>query len=192
MGLRQREGWARPFTLVQAFTVFLALIGTTLACLNTGARVTYAMGRDEEMPARTSACSTTRPSRRTSRSGPSASSRSSSASSTVYSSIGDTTPAPIGSDVHLAKHNHLVYASASSSRRRPTPSFPNTIVIIGLINNFGTFLLYMMTCVDRDDRLPGASLRSMASSTWSSRSSACWRTSPACSSTLSDRSRSPA
>ena len=35
--------------LIQAITVFLALIGTTLACINTGARVTYAMGRDEEL-----------------------------------------------------------------------------------------------------------------------------------------------
>ena len=34
----------RAFMLVQAFTVFLALIGTTLSCLSTGARVTYAMG----------------------------------------------------------------------------------------------------------------------------------------------------
>src|SRR5579872_3764553 len=41
----------RAFMLVQAFTVFLALIGTTLSCLSTGARVTYAMGRDEEVPA---------------------------------------------------------------------------------------------------------------------------------------------
>src|SRR6202142_1920873 len=40
----------KAFMLVQAFTVFLALVGTTLACLNTGARVTYAMGRDEEVP----------------------------------------------------------------------------------------------------------------------------------------------
>src|SRR5262249_44198244 len=40
----------RAFMLVEAFTVFLALIGTTLACLNTGARVTYAMGRDAEVP----------------------------------------------------------------------------------------------------------------------------------------------
>src|SRR5271168_331775 len=39
----------KAFMLVQAFTVFLALIGTTLACLNTGARVTYAMGRDQEV-----------------------------------------------------------------------------------------------------------------------------------------------
>jgi basic amino acid/polyamine antiporter, APA family len=37
--------------LVQAFTVFLALIGTTLSCMTTGARVTYAMGKDEEVPA---------------------------------------------------------------------------------------------------------------------------------------------
>ena len=41
----------RAFMLVQAFTVFLALIGTTLACMNTGARVTYAMGRDNEVGA---------------------------------------------------------------------------------------------------------------------------------------------
>src|SRR6516164_3078012 len=40
----------RAFMLVQAFTVFLALIGTTLSCMSTGARVTYAMGRDEEVP----------------------------------------------------------------------------------------------------------------------------------------------
>jgi len=36
--------------VIEAFTVFLALIGTTLACMNTGARVTYAMGRDKEVP----------------------------------------------------------------------------------------------------------------------------------------------
>ena len=34
---------------IQGITVFLALIGTTLACINTGARVTYAMGRDNEV-----------------------------------------------------------------------------------------------------------------------------------------------
>src|SRR5262249_11827833 len=40
----------KAFMLVQALTVFLALIGTTLSCMNTGARVTYAMGRDKEVP----------------------------------------------------------------------------------------------------------------------------------------------
>src|SRR5579885_3131526 len=43
-------GHGQAFMLIEAFTVFLALIGTTLACMNTGARVTYAMGRDEEVP----------------------------------------------------------------------------------------------------------------------------------------------
>src|SRR5260370_30365336 len=43
-------GHGRTFMLVQAFTVFLAIIGTTLSCINTGARVTYAMGKDEELP----------------------------------------------------------------------------------------------------------------------------------------------
>jgi amino acid transporter len=36
--------------LIFAATVVLALIGTTLACFNTGVRVTYAMGKDREMP----------------------------------------------------------------------------------------------------------------------------------------------
>src|SRR6202167_4740442 len=44
------QGGGRIFMLVEAFTVFLALIGTTLSCMNTGARVTYAMGRDQEVP----------------------------------------------------------------------------------------------------------------------------------------------
>src|SRR5271157_1415438 len=43
-------GRGRVFMLFEAFTVFLALIGTTLSCINTGARVTYAMGKDQELP----------------------------------------------------------------------------------------------------------------------------------------------
>jgi APA family basic amino acid/polyamine antiporter len=37
-------------TVVIAATVIIAVIGTTLSCLNTGVRVTYAMGRDKEIP----------------------------------------------------------------------------------------------------------------------------------------------
>ena len=43
-------GRGRTFMLCQAVTVFLALIGTNLSCINTGARVTYAMGKDQEAP----------------------------------------------------------------------------------------------------------------------------------------------
>jgi amino acid transporter len=44
------HGNRKYFMLGEAITVFLALIGTTLACMNTGARVTYAMGKDDEAP----------------------------------------------------------------------------------------------------------------------------------------------
>jgi amino acid transporter len=40
----------KTVSLIVAATVLLALIGTTLACLNTGVRVTYSMAKDKEMP----------------------------------------------------------------------------------------------------------------------------------------------
>jgi amino acid transporter len=40
-----------PLLLIIAVTVAIAVFGTTLACMNTGVRLTYAMGRDEEVPA---------------------------------------------------------------------------------------------------------------------------------------------
>lgn len=43
-------GFGFGLMVVIAVTVALAIIGTTLACLNTGVRVTYAMGRDKEVP----------------------------------------------------------------------------------------------------------------------------------------------
>jgi len=43
-------GGGAAVSVVVAVTVLLALLGTTLACLNTGVRVTYAMARDREMP----------------------------------------------------------------------------------------------------------------------------------------------
>ena len=42
-------GGGQIFMLCEAVTVFLALIGTTPSCMSTGARVTYAMGSDEEV-----------------------------------------------------------------------------------------------------------------------------------------------
>jgi basic amino acid/polyamine antiporter, APA family len=40
----------QTLAVIVALTVLLALIGTTLACLNTGVRVTYSMSKDKEMP----------------------------------------------------------------------------------------------------------------------------------------------
>jgi amino acid transporter len=38
------------FATIIAATVVIALVGTSLSCLNTGVRVTYAMGKDTELP----------------------------------------------------------------------------------------------------------------------------------------------
>jgi amino acid transporter len=43
-------GTGFALVLILAATVLVALIGTTLACLNTGVRITYVMGRDKEVP----------------------------------------------------------------------------------------------------------------------------------------------
>jgi basic amino acid/polyamine antiporter, APA family len=40
----------QSLSLIVAVVVLLALLGTTLACLNTGVRVTFAMAKDKEMP----------------------------------------------------------------------------------------------------------------------------------------------
>jgi amino acid transporter len=50
VGDRMLGSTGTTLALVMAATVLLALIGTTLACLNTGVRVTYAMAKDKEMP----------------------------------------------------------------------------------------------------------------------------------------------
>ena len=130
----------RAFMLVQATTVFLALVGTTLSCINTGARVTYAMGRDEEVPSHFGLVHgrTLSPHR---------------AiwtlvvisiivgiiSVTIY--LGEQSTAPAALDKHNFWYSFGVFSPAAYTK------LPNTLVIITLISNFGTFLLYMTTCV---------------------------------------------
>jgi APA family basic amino acid/polyamine antiporter len=43
-------GAGTAVAVILAATVLLALIGTTLACLNAGVRITYSMAKDKEMP----------------------------------------------------------------------------------------------------------------------------------------------
>jgi len=50
IGDKMLGGTGLILTAILAATVLVALIGTTLACLNTGVRITYVMGRDKEMP----------------------------------------------------------------------------------------------------------------------------------------------
>src|SRR5579884_1534329 len=50
IGNRMLGGNGLAFATIMAATVVIALIGTALSCLNTGVRVTYAMGKDTELP----------------------------------------------------------------------------------------------------------------------------------------------
>jgi basic amino acid/polyamine antiporter, APA family len=43
-------GTGTTMAVIVAFTVLLALIGTNLACVNAGVRITYTMSKDREMP----------------------------------------------------------------------------------------------------------------------------------------------
>jgi amino acid transporter len=123
--------------LIQAFTVLLALIGTTLSCLSTGARVTYAMGRDEEVPSHFGLLH-----------GKTLSPHRAIWALAILSAIlgivtvslylGGTTPAAL--DKHNIWYSFGIFSPATYAK------LPNTLVIITLISNFGTFLLYMITC----------------------------------------------
>jgi basic amino acid/polyamine antiporter, APA family len=50
IGNQMLGGNGLAFATIIAATVVIALIGTALSCLNTGVRVTYAMGKDTELP----------------------------------------------------------------------------------------------------------------------------------------------
>ncbi len=130
----------KAFMLIQAGTVFLALIGTTLSCLSTGARVTYAMGRDEEVPSHFGLLH-----------GRTLSPHRAIWALAIISAVlgivtvslylGGTTPS-----APLDKHN-LWYSLGIFSNPATYAKLPNTLVIVTLISNFGTFMLYMMTCI---------------------------------------------
>ena len=133
-------GAGRAFMLVQAFTVFLALIGTTLSCLSTGARVTYAMGRDDEVPSHFGLLhgKTLTPYRAI---WTLAAISAVIGIVTVTMYLGGTTPAALE-----PKYSGIWY-SFGVFNPDTIAKMPNTLVIVTLISNFGTFLLYMMTCI---------------------------------------------
>ncbi len=128
----------KAFMLVQAFTVFLALIGTTLSCLSTGARVTYAMGRDDEVPSHFGLLhgKTMSPYRAI---WTLAIISALIGIVTVLAYQGGTTPAAL--DKHNLWYSIGIFAPETYAK------LPNTLVIVTLISNFGTFLLYMFTCL---------------------------------------------
>jgi amino acid transporter len=136
-------GWW--FTMIEAITVFLALIGTTLSCINTGARVTYAMGRDEEVPAHFGLIHGKNDT-------PHRCIWTLAIISIVVGFVGVLFylcgPAAVFSDSTLsdAQKASFWYKLAFTTSEEAA-KFPNGLLVIGLISNFGMFLLYMMTCI---------------------------------------------
>ena len=131
----------RAFMLVQAATVFLALIGTTLSCLSTGARVTYAMGKDDEVPSHFGLLHGKRltPHRAI---WTLAIISSVIGAITVVTYLGGTTPAPLE-----AKYAGSIWYSFGIFKPETYAKLPNSLVVMTLVSNFGTFMLYMLTCI---------------------------------------------
>jgi amino acid transporter len=131
----------RAFMLVQAVTVFLALIGTTLSCLSTGARVTYAMGKDQEVPSHFGLLHGKRltPHRAI---WTLAILSGIIGAVTVVTYLGGTTPAPLE-----AKYAGSVWYAYGLFKPETYAKLPNSLVAMTLVSNFGTFMLYMLTCV---------------------------------------------
>jgi len=136
-------GGGRIFMLVEAFTVFLALIGTTLSCMNTGARVTYAMGKDQELPDHFGILhsSNLTPHRAIwTLAGISA------VVGVIAVSIafGDA-GAPADAAIKALPQGLL--SSVGYTTHDGMAAMPNTLLMITLASNFGTFLLYGLSCI---------------------------------------------
>ncbi|HYR41447.1 MAG TPA: APC family permease [Terriglobia bacterium] len=133
----------KAFMLVQAFTVFLALVGTTLSCMSTGARVTYAMGRDEEVPEHFGMLHGEKLTPH----------RAIWTLAILSAVIGILTilfnfagPGAQADDTIKALPHNFWYSFGLWSHDLAA-KLPQSSVVITLVSNFGTFLLYMMTCV---------------------------------------------
>ena len=133
----------KAFMLVQAFTVFLALIGTTLSCMSTGARVTYAMGRDEEVPEHFGLLHGDKLTPHRAIWTLAAISAVVAIVSIFFNFAG---PAALADDVVKGLPHNAWYSFGIWSHDFAA-SVPQSLVVITLVSNFGTFLLYMMTCV---------------------------------------------
>ena len=136
------HGNGKYFMLVEAFTVFLALIGTTLSCMNTGARVTYAMGKDEEVPEHFGMLHAGSLSPR----------RAIWTLACISAVIGCVAvslafgDAGAPTDAAIAALPHGIFSSFGYSSHATMAGLPNSLLTITLTSNFGTFILYALSC----------------------------------------------
>ena len=133
-------GWW--FMMVQAVTVLLALVGTTLSCLSTGARVTYAMGRDSEVP---SHFGIMHGKRMTPHRAIWTLAAISAAIGVVAVAFNFCGPCAQTDDAIKALPQNFWY-SLGMWKNSTAAMIPQSMLVVTLVSNFGTFLLYMMTC----------------------------------------------
>jgi amino acid transporter len=137
------QGHGRTFMLIQAITVFLALIGTTLSCINTGARVTYAMGKDNEVPEHFGMLHAKNLS-------PHRAIWTLAIISAVIGCIAVTAAfgdAGAPTDAAIQALPHSIWSSFGYTTHDKMAALPNSLLTITLASNFGTFLLYMLSCI---------------------------------------------
>jgi len=136
-------GHGQAFMILEAITVFLALIGTTLACMNTGARVTYAMGRDEEVPEHFGMLHGKNLT-------PHRAIWTLATISAVFGVIGSLYYFAGGSapdDKTIATLPHNFWYAAGMSSNAYLAALPNGLALVTLISNFGIFITYGLTNV---------------------------------------------
>jgi amino acid transporter len=141
LGNAMLGGHGQTFMLIEALTVFLALIGTTLACINTGARVTYAMGRDEEVPEHFGLLHGENLT-------PHRAIWTLAAISAVLGAIGSLLFFSGGSapdDKTIATLPHNIWYALGMPSNAGLAALPNGLLTITLLSNFGTFVLYGLT-----------------------------------------------
>jgi basic amino acid/polyamine antiporter, APA family len=137
-------GRGRIFMLIEATTVFLALIGTTLSCINTGARVTYAMGKDQEVPEHFGMLHDKNLT-------PHRAIWTLAIISIVVAVVGLLMvfgDAGAIADSSIATLPHGLWSSVwFASSHDHMAALPNSLLTVTLASNFGTFLLYMLSCI---------------------------------------------
>jgi basic amino acid/polyamine antiporter, APA family len=134
-------GHGQAFMLVEALTVFLALIGTTLSCINTGARVTYAMGRDEEVPEHFGFLHGDNLTPHRAIWTLAVISAVLGGYAAIYFFAGGSAP----DDKTIATLPHNIWYAFGMSSNASLASMPNGLALVTLISNFGTFVVYGLT-----------------------------------------------
>src|SRR3974390_1139516 len=140
-------GRGRIFMLVEAATVFLALIGTTLSCMNTGSRVTYAMGKDREVPEHFGLLhdKNLSPHRAIWTLAIISAVIGVIALTAAFGDAGAPTDAAIQGIRALPQAG--IWSTFGYTTHDKMAALPNSLLAVTLASNFGTFLLYGLSCV---------------------------------------------